>query len=205
MFKSKYLAKCLAKLKIPSFDRCEIDKTCNVNYECVLTKVRMGRYSYIGARTKVTDANIGKFCSIGSNVDIGGGIHPLSTISTSPVFLKGKNFLRTNFACIPYEPSKPVNIGNDVWIGNSAFIKAGVTIGDGAVIGAHAVVTKDVAPYSVVVGIPAREIYKRFDSQICEMLQNLEWWNWSNDRLEKYGQYFETPEQLFKKLKEDEI
>ena len=65
MIKSKYIAKILAKMRIPSFDRCNIDKTCKVNYESVLAKVKMGRYSYVGARTSITDAQIGSYCSIG--------------------------------------------------------------------------------------------------------------------------------------------
>ena len=93
MIKSKYIAKILAKMRIPSFDRCNIDKTCKVNYESVLAKVKMGRYSYVGARTSITDAQIGSFCSIGGKVSIGGGVHPTNMVSTSPVFLMEKIFL----------------------------------------------------------------------------------------------------------------
>lgn len=74
-------------------------------------------------------------------------------------------------------------IGNDVWIGYDAVIMAGVKIGDGAIIGTRAVVTKDVEPYSIVGGVPAKEIRKRFATDIIEKLQNLQWWNWPVERI----------------------
>ena len=196
MIKSKYIAKILAKMRIPSFDRCNIDKTCKVNYESVLAKVKMGRYSYVGARTSITAAQIGSFCSIGGQVSIGGGVHPTNMVSTSPVFLNGKNFFRKNYASFEYEPSKTVIIGNDVWIGDGVYIKAGVRIGSGAIIGAHAVVTKDVEPYSVVIGIPAQELRKRFDDDIVKKLLEIKWWDWPEGKLRGLGECFNDPEIL---------
>lgn len=76
-------------------------------------------------------------------------------------------------------------IGNDVWIGYDAVIMAGVRIGDGAIIGTRAVVTKDVEPYSIVGGVPAKEIRKRFSPDLIEKLQSLQWWNWSQDKIKK--------------------
>lgn len=200
--KSKYIAKILAKMRIPSFDNCEIDKTCNISYECALAKVKLGRYSYLGENTTIIDAHIGAFCSIGGYVRIGGGIHPMDTVSMSPVFLKGRNFLRKHYAEIPYTSSKTVYIGNDVWIGTGAWIKSGVSIGDGAVIGAHAVITHDVAPYAVMVGVPAKMIRKRFNDDVILRLLKIKWWDWPEESLEKYGKYFFKPEDLFAALKE---
>ena len=192
--KSYYLAKLLHKLRLTSFKKCTIDKTARVDSECTLSKVIMGRYSYIASGTRVTDAKIGAFCSIGARCGIGGGVHPTDTVSTSPVFLKGKNFLKKNFAEISYSPSLTVEIGNDVWIGEGVFIVSGVRIGDGAIIGAHAVVTKDVAPYSVVAGVPAREIRKRFPDDIAGKLLELKWWEWPDEKLQEAGQCFDSPE-----------
>lgn len=200
MIKTYYLAKLLFKLRLPSFDHCEIDKTSNVNAGSVFAKVKMGRYSYVGAATYITDAQIGSFCSIAGDVHIGGGMHPMDSVSSSPVFFYGRNFLRKNFASIPYAPSKTVEIGNDVWIGESAYIKAGVKIGTGAIIGAHAVVTHDVAPYSVVAGVPAKEIRKRFDDETIEKLLEIQWWDWPEEKLQKYGKYFNKPDVLFDAL-----
>lgn len=184
-------------LRIPSFNQCDLDKTVTVGHESALTKVKMGRYSYANAYVRIIDAEIGAFCSIGRDVDIGGGIHPMTTVSTSPVFLAGRNPVHKNFANIPYHNSKRVHIGNDVWIGDYAYIKAGVTIGSGAVIGAHAVVTHDVEPYSIVAGNPANEIRRRFDAQTVERLMRIKWWDWDEETIMKYRDYFSTPDKLF--------
>ncbi len=201
-FHSYYLAKILMTLRISLFKNCELDKTVTVGHESALTKVKMGRYSYANAYVRIIDAEIGAFCSIGRDVDIGGGIHPMTTVSTSPVFLAGRNPVHKNLAYTPYHDSQKVVIGNDVWIGDYAYIKAGITIGDGAVVGAHAVVTHDVEPYSIVAGNPAKEIRKRFDSITINKLLNLQWWNWPEEKLNKYGEYFEEPEKLFQILSE---
>ena len=200
--KSYYLAKLLHKLRLTSFKKCTIDKTARVDSECTLSKVIMGRYSYIASGTRVTDAKIGAFCSIGARCGIGGGVHPTDTVSTSPVFLKGKNILRKNFAEIPYKPSMTVEIGNDVWIGEGVCIVSGVKIGDGAVIGAHAVVTKNVAPYSVVAGVPAREIRKRFPDEVIEQLLELKWWDWPDAQIEVLGDAFSDIETFFNATEE---
>lgn len=196
MIKTYYLARILRRLHIPSFRHCHIDKTAKVASGAALTKVSMGRYSYVGSYTHITDAEIGSFCSIGGNCGIGGGIHPLDKVSTSPAFLKGRNILGRNFAKISYEPSKKVVIGNDVWIGECVYVMPGVTIGDGAVIGTHAVVTSDVEPFSIVAGVPAKVLRKRFDDETIGKLTELQWWNWSEEKLSEMGQYFNSPQEL---------
>lgn len=200
MIKTYFLAKILHKLQLPSFNCCDIDKTARVSSGCALAKVKMGRYTYTGSYTHITDAEIGSFCSIGDSCGIGGGIHPMTTVSTSPVFLQGNNIMRKHFSQIPYEASETVKIGNDVWIGDGVFVKAGITIGSGAVIGAHAVVVHNVEPYSIVAGIPAKEIRKRFNEEIIKRLLDLKWWNWQDEKLEKYGVYFDSPEILFEMI-----
>ena len=200
--KSYYLAKILHKLRLTSFKRCMIDRTAKVDSECTLSKVKMGRYSYVASGTRITDANIGAFCSIGARCGIGGGVHPTDTVSTSPVFLKGKNFLKKNFAEIPYSPSLTVEIGNDVWIGEGVFIVSGVRLGDGAVIGAHAVVTKDVEPYAVVAGVPTREIRKRFPDEVIGELLEVKWWEWSDAQIEVLGDAFSDIETFFNATEE---
>ena len=196
---SYYLAKILMMLRIPSFKDCDLDRTVTIGHESSLTKVKMGRFSYANAYVRIIDAEIGAFCSIGRDVDVGGGYHPLSMVSTSPVFLKGRNPVLKNFAEIPYNSSQHVTIGNDVWIGDYAYIKGGVTVGDGAVIGAHAVVTHDVEPYSIVAGSPAREIRKRFDDETIRSLLNLKWWEWSDEKLSMCGDDFSDPQRICRK------
>lgn len=201
--KSYYLAKILHKMRISSFNHCALDPSAKVDSECAISKVTIGRYSYVGSGTRITDAVIGNFCSIGGNCGIGGGIHPTDMVSTSPAFLMGRNILGKNFAEIPYNPSKTVEIGNDVWIGIGACILSGVKICDGAIIGAHAVVTKDVEPYCVVAGVPARVIRKRFDDETINKMIALKWWEWSEEKLTSLGEFFDDPERLFAEVEKN--
>lgn len=193
---SYYFAKILHKMRLSSFKKCAIDKTSKVDSECALAYVQMGRYSYVGSESHITSTKIGNFVSIGSKCQIGGGTHPLDMVSTSPVFLEGRNILRKNFGKIQFDQYREVVIGNDVWIGDGCYIKAGVTIGNGAVVGAHAVVTKDVKPYTIVAGSPAREIRPRFPEKVAIGLNRIEWWNWSDEKIRLYAHLFNDPEKL---------
>lgn len=139
----------------------------------------MGYASYMGGKCHIT-ANIGRFCSIASRVVTVRGSHPTKDwVSTHPAFFStakqcGMTFVtEEKFA----ENKPPITIGNDVWIGDSALLMDGIKIGDGAIIAAGAVVTKDVAPYSIVAGVPAKEIRKRFPEETIEKLLQLQWWS----------------------------
>lgn len=197
-------AKLMSKIQISAIKNSDIHPTAKVYEKCTLNKVNLGKYSYIAKNVHITDAQIGAFCSIGGGSSIGGGVHPIRMVSTSPVFLSGKSAVgNKKFAEINYNPSERVIIGNDVWIGESTYIKSGIKIGDGAIIGASAVVTKDVEPYSVVAGVPAKELYKRFDAETCHKLLKIKWWDWPEEKLEKYGKYFDSPEELIRILEEE--
>ena len=129
---------------------------------------------------------IGKFCSIASGVKfiMGSTNHRLSSVSTYPFSVFGGLWAERTPPHLSQLPFKgDTVVGNDVWIGYEAVILSGVTIGDGAVIGARAVVTKDVAPYSIVGGVPAKEIRKRFDPETVDALLLLRWWDWPLEKI----------------------
>ncbi|HPT21167.1 MAG TPA: CatB-related O-acetyltransferase [Bacteroidales bacterium] len=128
---------------------------------------------------------IGKFCSIacGAKFLFNGANHTLNSLSTYPFpVLAGEWDLQVHVT-EAWDNKGDIIIGNDVWIGFEAVIMAGVTIGDGAIIGSRAVVTKDVEPYSIIGGVPAKLIRKRFsDEKIKELLQ-MKWWNWNEEKI----------------------
>jgi acetyltransferase-like isoleucine patch superfamily enzyme len=134
-------------------------------------------YSYINSRSFVSHATIGKFTSIAHDVQIGLGAHPIDLVSTHGAFYSKSKGFKT-FADREYvEEFSPIRIGSDVWIGARSVILNGVTIGDGAVVAAGAVVTKDVEPYAVVGGVPAKVIKYRFSREIIEKLLKIKWWD----------------------------
>lgn len=178
----------------------KIDKTAAI---CSSTRVydsQVGKYTYVGRKSTLCSVKIGNFCSVSGGVIIGGGSHPLEWVGTSSAFHQGKNILRKNFSEHPYAVYKSTTIGNDVWIGNNVRIKAGVTIGDGAVIGMGAILTKNVGPYEIWAGNPAKFIRKRFDDEIIEKLLQTKWWEFSDEQLFEYAQYFNCPEQFLKQV-----
>lgn len=178
----------------------DVDATSKIHSGCSIVNCRIGRYSYVGYDCELINCTIGAFCSLASNIHIGGAEHPLDWVSTSPVFQNvrhsGPDY---KFANLQLPPSSRTIIDNDVWIGVGAIVKAGVHIGNGAVVAAGAVVTKDVEPYSIVGGCPARHIRYRFEQDMIQELQKTEWWNMSDDELKELGHYINSPELFVKK------
>lgn len=156
-----------------------------------LHNVSIGDYTYVSYDGRISNAIIGKCCSIGPNVMCGWGIHPTNGISTAPMFYStnrpnGMSLSANN----KIEERKNILIGNDVFIGANVTILDGVTIGDGAVIGAGAVVSKDIPPYAIAVGSPIRIIrYRMTEAQIAAM-QRIQWWNWNEDKLQEVERMF---------------
>lgn len=202
MFINLYF-KFLKKIRLIYRKNSDIDKSSVIEAGTVFINSTMDRHSYIGYDSTILNTNIGSFCSIANKVTIGGATHPMHFVSTSPVFLSHKDSVKTKLANFNYLPIIETDIGHDVWIGEGVYIKSGIKIGTGAIIGMASVVTKDVPPYAIYAGNPAKLIRYRFNDEIISGLLKTEWWNWSNDRFKCYGKYFDNPEELLKILSEE--
>lgn len=171
------------------------NKTCKISIDSVLDNATLGKYvgifgspmiinseigdySYIQTNSRIINCGIGKFCSIGANVTTAPGKHDLNFISTSPCLLYNNTIVPKSFNIKDkYNYNQRVIIENDVWIGEGALILEGVTIKTGAIVGAHAVVTKDVEPYAIVGGVPAKLIRFRFPKEFIDKLLESKWWD----------------------------
>ena len=160
--------------------------------------ITIGDYSYISSpNTYVSNAIIGKHCSIARNVTIGVGGHNYHWVTTGAIIVDSDyNFIPNPKDVI--QKDTPI-IGNDVWIGMNTMIMRGVKIGDGAVIAAGSVVTKDVEPYSIVAGIPAKHIKFRFGREQINALLRIKWWDWSDEKIKENIGYFYDIDLFIKK------
>lgn len=157
----------------------QIGQKSHILSNTILNHVNIGSYTYIGENSIFQNTSIGNYCSISREVFCGLGSHPLDLFSTSPLFYRrhntfGLEIVNDDSSYVEYQP---ITIGNDVWIGARAIIMDGVTIGNGAVIAAGSIVTKDVPPYAIVAGVPAKTIRYRHNEENIKKLTDSNWWN----------------------------
>jgi phosphonate metabolism protein (transferase hexapeptide repeat family) len=165
---------------------CVLGQFTDVAERCLLAETTLGDYSYIERHVEAIYTDIGKFCAIAANVRINALNHPLDRISQHKItYRPNEYFLYAKVDKDFREARKQarVTIGHDVWIGHGAIVMPGISIGHGAVVAAGAVVTKDVEPYAIVAGVPAKRMKWRFKKSIRTRIINLAWWDWPHDRL----------------------
>jgi acetyltransferase-like isoleucine patch superfamily enzyme len=195
-------------------DSVVFEPPCSIKWMNIEAACTVGAFSYAVSGT-YTAVEIGRYTSIGADVQVGRASHPLTWVSTSPFFYLqeqmfdlGNEFLdaedyhlyrASEWPNAVATRSKPIVIGNDVYVGHGAMIMPGVTIGDGAVVGAMAVVTKNVPPYAIVGGNPARIIRMRHDQIIAGQLLFLRWWDFAPWQLKNIN--FADPEQAIEGIK----
>lgn len=171
-----------------------------------------GYGSYVAARSRIYHVNMGKYCSIGQEVHCIYGQHPSRNyISTHPAFYSANHSPISYVEEDTYDESMKmidskysISFGNDVWIGDRVSIMEGIRIGDGAIIAAGAVVTKDVPPYAIVGGVPAKLIRMRFEKDDVDFLQQLRWWDKPQDWLRSHVGYFNDIRELRKTISNEE-
>ena len=188
--------KLLKKLRGSAIKSSTIHKTSKIESGSNIVSTTMARHSFCGYDCEITNTNIGSFCSIANGVIIGGGMHPVDWVSTSPVFYEGRDSVKAKFSVHKREEVKKTIIGHDVWIGQNVLIKQGVKIGTGAVIGMGSVVTKDVESYTIVAGCPAKSIRKRFDEITIIKLLDSKWWELKDEQLHEYSKFIKNPNEF---------
>ena len=172
---------------------------------CDINHSKIGFGSYVNNASRLTNTVVGKYTSIGPEVVTVIGKHPMEFAAMHPAFCSKEGAMGYTYVAedkfeettwIDKNERIQIVIGNDVWIGNRVMIMEGVTIGDGAVIGAGAVVTKDVEPYSVYAGVPAKKIRMRFDDDTAGRMEEFKWWDKGEEWIKKNADNFQSPEMI---------
>lgn len=164
---------------------CRLGRFTEVGARTRLVETSFGDYSYVVQDADIIYAEIGKFCSIAASVRINPGNHPLHRAALHHFTYRSRQFDlgEDDPAFFAWRRAHKVTIGHDVWVGHGATLLPGVSIGTGAAIGAGAVVSRDVAPFAIVAGVPARVIRARFEKPVQDGLLKIAWWDWPAERL----------------------
>ena len=181
---------------------CQFEEYVNLAHDASVMNSRIGKRTSVGRYTIIRNSEIGRYVSLSWRCTIGADAHPYDRISGSGAFYQKKYGLLKENA--PKDRPPVTVVGNDVWIGCDVIIVAGVKVGDGAIIGAGSVVTKDVPPYAIVAGVPAKIIRYRFDEETQKQLLASKWWEFDDETYRKNISLFMKPvdEEILKELGE---
>lgn len=183
--------------------RSSFTRKSGLRYGAKLFNVHMGDYSSVGIDSKISNAIIGRYTVIAREVYVGVGAHPTNFLTAHSIFYKNSpwGFHPEWVKRIDYNESPVCHIGNDVWIGTRAIIMDGVNVSDGAIVAAGSVVTKDVPPYAVVGGVPAKVIKYRFPQEMIDCLLDIQWWNLPDNEITKAIDIFHIKNPTLEDLK----
>lgn len=195
-----FWAKGLRRLRGKAIAGSTVHRSSTVEPGSAFIGSTMARHSFCGYDCEIANADIGPFVSIANHVAIGGGRHPVEWVGMSPVFYAGRDSVAKKFTEFERRSPLRTEIGADVWIGYRAIVMQGVRVGPGAVIGAGSVVTRDVEPYSICGGSPARHIRYRFDDELRRRLVESAWWDKPDSVLEQCAHAIRDPEAFLAEL-----
>nr|WP_051254704.1 CatB-related O-acetyltransferase [Halobacillus kuroshimensis] len=197
-FKRKYPSVYLGQGVEVDVSTTTVGEGCSINAYTRISHSVVGRYTYTARNCNVMNVKLGSFCSIGPGCQIGLGNHPSHFISTSPIFystagqLNGETWVDQDY----YEEFSPVTIRDNVWLGAHAIVLDGVTIGEGAIVAAGAVVTKDVPPYAIAAGVPAKVIRYRFREETIKKILDMQIFSRKDKWLKEWMTGEVTPDDL---------
>jgi len=180
---------------------CTFGKYVEIAKNNHISETKIGSYSYTSENCQIIYSEIGKFVNIASYVRLNPGQHPMGSATQHHMLYRKEmfGFGENNDEFFDWRKSKKVIIGNDVWIGHNVTIMGGVSVGNGAVIGSGAIVTKDIPPYAITVGNPAKVIRYRFSVDIIDSLEQIKWWDWSRQKVKENLNDFDDIKSFIKK------
>lgn len=164
----------------------KLGRYSEIGERVILRDCTVGDFSYFERHSEAIYTDVGRYCSIAADVRLNALEHPMERLTMHKFTYRPNEyfrFVKLDSAFRERRQARRVTIGHDVWIGHGAVVLPGVSIGTGAVIGANAVVTKPVAPYEIVAGVPQKAIRKRFSEPVIAMLLDMKWWDWPLDKI----------------------
>jgi phosphonate metabolism protein (transferase hexapeptide repeat family) len=180
--------------------RSELGAWTDIGPNSSISESTIGDYTYTAGNNSIIYSEVGKFCSIASHVRLNPGNHPMGRVTQHHMTYRRAQygFGADDDAFFDWRRDHKVTVGHDVWIGHGALLLPGVSVGTGAVIGAGAVVTKDVEPYTIAAGVPAKPLRQRFPDDVIEKLLQVAWWDWTREELEaRFDDLADTDVEMF--------